>query len=445
MQRLQKYYVRPEEIDYLSNDAISATPELSGAIDRDRVRKAVSGLPALERNIMREYIYSDPPSERALAERFSPSRYRVRELLVDGLGRVLVSLGRPEQMPKQDWDVALALWRDGRSVDEASKHLGITKRQLRAANARNYRFLTESLGNYQPGRGRDIRRQEMKSALQQEVVTLTPLRLFEATVRSPGDTALLRQLEEQAAEVIAALDGPGEVGIADAEISALDHQWVARVYEALGRAAGETDIPLEAEQELFYAHADAEYRVGEAYKQSLIPGLPPELADLAGNWLVRLPLVSDDEARDALESPSGRGALPLSESLSRYGVTPMTVLDTTEAVAKLVERLLRRGRLDQSLPVTLSDMGINDGSLVDERLIVGEISRVAVCREPTAQALYEWSRQVAGFKPLLFGGFRAELAHGGAVVLTRVGKRPNELHQRWGISHAVEEVMAYVG
>ncbi len=267
-----------------------------------------------------------------------------------------------------------------------------------------------------------------------DLQTLTPQKLFETTVRSPGDDDLLRQVEKRADEVIAALDSPDAVNISDEELGNLDPLWVARVYEALAGTAEAAQIAPEVNDELYYAHADAEYQIGVAYKETLIPGLPEDLADLAGRWLVKVSPVDEDEMRDALMSPAARGAYPLSEPLAQYGVTPLTVFDATESVSRLLDRLMRRGRLDPNTSVTLSGKGIQSGDLINEQLLVNEISRVAVCREPTAYVLYKWSRCVAQFKPLLFSGFQAEPAAGDSVVLVRTGEKVNNLFQRWGLS-----------
>jgi RNA polymerase sigma factor (sigma-70 family) len=440
MQRLQNYQVRPEEIEAIGEEIGAVQPEWETAPDRELVQHAIAGLPELEREVLSGYVYADIPSERMLARRFSLSRYKLRETLVHALGRVLVSLDRPSLIPERDWEVALALWRDGRSIDEASKYLGMTKHQLRAANIRNFKFLERTLSSYQPSRGPDWRAQEMESKMQ----TLTPEQLFESAVESPGDMDLLRQIEERGLEVIEALDRPDTISIPDEELINLDPLWVAKVYETLARSAGSVDVSPEAEDELFYANADSEYQIGIAYKQSLIPGLPPELADLAGRWLVDLPFVEEEEMRDTLMSPASRGAYPLSEPLARYGVTPLTILDVTGAVSRLTDRLLRRRRLDTSSPVTLWSGGINSGELVDTRMVVDEISRVAVCRETTARVLYEWTRRVAQFKPLFFNGFRAETAEGSAVVLYPSGEKVKNLHQRWGLAKAVERALVNV-
>jgi hypothetical protein len=225
------------------------------------------------------------------------------------------------------------------------------------------------------------------------------------------------------------LDGPEAMDISEKEMRSLHPQWVARVYEALG-TAGEEEEPLDISTE-DYAHARAEFEVGEAYKLSLIPGLPPHLADLP-RWLSNLPEVDDGERRDLLDTPSARGADPFSRDLARHGVTPLTVLDATNAVSRLLQRYLRTGRLKE--PIILSHQGVNDGEVLNAEHLADEVSLVAVCREPTARVLLDWSIEVAHIKFLLFDTFVAETAGGESLELTFKGEKQPDLHKRWGLS-----------
>lgn len=426
IQRLQNYHLRQEGVEGLLEGPSDSEYGWATELDQALVRWAIADLPELERDLLSKYIHAGV-SERQLARAYSLSKYKVRGLLVDALGRVLVAIDRPEGMPERDWKVALALWKDGRSVEEAAKYLGMTKHQLRAANARNLRLLEGSLANYHQPKGLENGRREMGEISEPEVLSAEAL--FEAVVKTPGDRELLRRLTERSGEVMEALDRRGAIDISAEEMEGLDPQWIAEVYEALG--AGQED--LEPEEGLFYAHQEAEYQIGFAYKQALIPGLPPHLADLAGNWLSNLPRVSDEEARNALDSPSCRGAHPLSECLARYGVSPLVVLDSTEAVARLLDRFIRRGKIERSAPVVLTDESVEPGGLLRPSLLIDEICRVADCREQTAGALYHWGIRVAGFRPLLYGGFAAEANGEGAVTLYHTGERVNNLFQRWGL------------
>lgn len=425
MQRLQNYKLRPDEVDNLLREAATAATAESSH-DYEVVRSKIAQLPDLQREILTSYVYSNKVSERALARTYSISRYRLRELLVDALGRVLVQLDRPAGISHDDWQVALALWGDARPVTDTAKYLGITQNQVRVANKRNFEFLTKVLSTYHPHRS--LRSQEMKG----HKGLLKPPALFKEVILSPNNENLLQILKQRAAEIVDSLNKPEEVDVSEEELQNLDPLWVAKVYEALATVGADPQStePF-ADFDLDYAHKGAEFEIGQAYKLSLIPGLPERL-DLPHRWLVNVPEVDPDEMNDVLNSPSARGAAPYSSDLARYGVAPLTVLDATDAVARLLERCIRTGRVNGERPIRLSQEGVNQGELLNASQLADEVSRTADVRPRTARVLLDWSMEVAQVKPLLFNGFMAETSGEKAVALFRIGEKYNDLHQRWG-------------
>ena len=261
-----------------------------------------------------------------------------------------------------------------------------------------------------------------------------PRELFKRTIFSPGNAELLSQLAQRAEEIMNSLDSPEAMDISEQEMRSLQPNWVARVYEALGTAGQEEEAleeALDISTEPGYAHVEAEYEVGKAYRLSLIPGLPPHLADLP-RWLSNLPEVDSDERIGLLDTPSAKGAGPDSRHLARYGVTPLTVLDATNAVSRLLQRYLRTERLKE--PIILSHHGVNDGEVLNAEHLADEVSQVAVCREPTARVLLDWSIEIAHIKFLLFDTFVAETAGGESLRLIYKGEKQPDLHKRWGLS-----------
>ena len=113
-------------------------------------------------------------------------------------------------------------------------------------------------------------------------------------------------------------------------------------------------------------------------------------------------------------------------------MTPLTVLDATNAVSRLLQRYLRTERLTD--PIILSHHGVNDGEVLNAEHLTDEVSLVAVCREPTARVLLDWSIEVAHIKYLLFDTFIAETAGGESLKLTYTGEKQPDLHKRWGLS-----------
>lgn len=433
MQRIQNFRVTPEEVDRIGEIG-AVEPDWETSHDRELVIRAISELPDLESRILHDYLHSDRPSERMLARQFSISRYRLRDMLIDALGRLVVSLDKPDRMPERDWLVARALWKEELSTEEAARHLGITEPQVRLANARNIRFLAKTLSMYHPAKRRDLRRHEMESTTQKSHRRLEPEELFKMAMTASGNDELLRQVAERADEVIAVLERPDAIDICDEDLIKLNPQWVAQLYDVLAKGNGASEQEVEGSNELFYANVEDEYQIGVAYEQALIAGLPRYFADLAEHWLApKLPPVSKDEMSYLMESPAAQGAGVLSEPLARYGVTPLTVFDSTEATSRLLDRFIRRGRLDPEKSIVMSLEGIHNDEFISSSRLADEISRVAVCGKPTAQVLYEWSIGVAQRKPLLFSGFQATGDRENAVVLIHTGEKMNNLYERWGL------------
>jgi RNA polymerase sigma factor (sigma-70 family) len=434
LQRLQRSLIEPEQLDLLSSEADEdeeayVPPEDSKQV----VREALSHLPLREREILSRYLYSKPHAERILAKKFSLSRYRLRQILVGALGQVMVRLDKPTRMLERDWKVAVALWRDKRSLDETSAYLGLTIHQVREANSRNVHLLAEALKYYHPRRSGQLRRNTMKSQQNSN----SPHDLLEEALKSPGNTDLLEQVRDRADEVLVALENSESFGLSEDEMRAVDPLWVAEVYQAMSTAVGQSDEESEASKALFHAHQEEEASVGVAFKETLMAGLPERLQNI-GRWFYLVPQVDVEERRELIEEPSVQAGMPYSEQLIPYGVTPLTVFYATEAVSSLLDRLMRYEMLDINASVVL---GVNkveveghDNALLSIDLLVDEIEKVSECSERAAHALYAWSVGAAQYKPFLFSGFKASPREEG-VSLARTCNVYDDLFQRWGLQY----------
>ncbi|MGH2396452.1 MAG: sigma-70 family RNA polymerase sigma factor [bacterium] len=112
------------------------------------LRAALDRLPAPQRELLDDYTQGGMTSERAIARRHKLSRYKAKELLIDALAQLIVSLDRPPQIPQVDWEVARALWKDGRTLDETAGYLQLSIDDVRAAAARNLGFLATVMQAY---------------------------------------------------------------------------------------------------------------------------------------------------------------------------------------------------------------------------------------------------------------------------------------------------------
>ena len=109
------------------------------------VQRALGALPDGDRALLLEYLKSGPRSERMLARNHGLTRYRVRERLVESLGWVALAARAPPHLPEEDWQVACALWRDGRTPRATAAHLGLTADQVQQSRQRLFEALTAAL------------------------------------------------------------------------------------------------------------------------------------------------------------------------------------------------------------------------------------------------------------------------------------------------------------
>lgn len=439
LQRLNCQPLGPSDFRESGGSNVGTEADFELSPDVATLRAAISHLPELEREVLSAYIHAADHSERELAREFSTTRHKLREILVGALGRIVVLLDKPERMPERDWQVALALWRDERTVPEAASYLGLTEHQVRAAHARNNKLLAEALKYFQPPKGGRGRRPHMDTNESQSTHTSpdSPGDIVKKLLSSPGNQELLRAVRERSAELLEAFQDIESLGIPEEELEGLDPLWVADIYEAIA-SVEEEPPPEEAEtiRALLEASANDERSVGTAYKLSLMPGLPEHL-QLLENHLATLPMSDPEEIEELLETPAAQAAWPHSEGLARYGVTPLTILYATDAISSLLERLKNYEMLPRDEPVLLvANREISydgEGATLTPEVLAKEIANIAECRDDVARVIFAWTLEVAQYKPALFAGLRAEPTEGGVRLIASADRHDN-LFERWGVT-----------
>ena len=184
--------------------------------------------------------------------------------------------------------------------------------------------------------------------------------------------------------------------------------------------------------DLNYAHEDEEFSIGVAYRDCLIADLPDELSK-PEHWLSSVEKVDKDERDYALSTASVRGGLDATAQLAEFGITPLMIFRAIQAVSYLLERFIRKGKIDRSTEILLRRLEVSPHQSIDPSMLIGEVRRMAECREATARALYDWQVHVAEYKPKIFDGFHAE-PRDGAVLLTRTEEHFENLIERWSWS-----------
>ena len=410
-------------------DALPGQPlEAASSLDQQTIRRAIRELPDLEQHLFRRFVYSDFASERALAKEFEISRYRLHEILVEALGRVAVALDRPTGISSADWEVALALWRDCRTIREAASVLGLTTHQVRRANLRNIEFIAEALQQYQPR----TRHMEGNQVMATPEAVLSASALFALALKSPDNQKLIGSVRARAAQILEELETYG-CPISEREIEEISPAWIAAVYAAVVPEA-EKGIDARVDEDLFSTHRNEDHAIGIAFRETLLADLPAALREPIE--LGSLPKISEKDFEILNRAPDVEAAGSVGVAWIRHGIRPVTVFYATEAVSGLLDRLLRKKFLAESSLV----LGSEAIFIVDDKqkrfelraLMLQEISQMSDCGPEAAALLYAWMLQVAQYKAWLFAGFVAQ-PKGSSIVLNRDSERVGNVYQHWGL------------
>jgi RNA polymerase sigma factor (sigma-70 family) len=121
--------------------------------EMELLQEALGELPAELRALLLEFFALGPRSRRRLARKYGMSRHRVDELLLNGFGQLAVRLGARGPWPLPDWEVAFALWGEGRKVEETAARLGQPVEKVRALREHFKKLLAGVLWSRYGGAG----------------------------------------------------------------------------------------------------------------------------------------------------------------------------------------------------------------------------------------------------------------------------------------------------
>lgn len=446
--RLRRYRHQTVSLEQLSGLAFpqevppraspDENPELS--LDVDRVSAALARLPGVQSEVLMAYV--DLDSEREVATRLGLTRYRVREYLAEGMGRLALQLSRPPSIPEKDWAATRVILEHGHTAKAAASILGWTPERVQRAHQRNLSILVRNLreATTRTGSVTHSPRATPKRPLHQPPTTgtmetehrVTAHDLLRKVLQNPGEEHLLVEVQHRAEEIVELLDGAGSDELFGYRLDETDPEWLGRVYSSLWEGAidADADTPL---QPLLEAVNNEEEAVGAAYQDALLPDLPRELRDL-GAWLEGLPTVEDAVRSELASSPAAQAGE--AEHLAQYGVTPLTVLYTADAVGYLLERLQRYDRLssgDIVLRVVGDAVEASLGDLDGSALVAEVIDTTGLSPEVAARLL-QWIVNAAAYKPWLIDGFESEPVREGkqvAISLRTVASQDDDLYRRW--------------
>jgi len=373
--------------------AVAAAEPSEGDLKREDLANALKTLQPQQRALLHEYLESGD-SERSIASRHGLSRYRLRKQIAEVLWHVAVRLGRPTGVLARDWRVAVAVWRDARSIDETAGLLGLSTHQVRLSLRRNIQHVISSL------KGMPLTTQSARKTTMSQTVRDLLLKTF----ATPGDMALLDEVRARSKEILDFLERD-DVSLEPLS-DALDPEWAAQIYAALA------DSGLSAEdRETIAALAvisdSEEEGIGAAWQQVLLPNLPPDLANV-DEALASVAPVDEEEYRGLLATPAVRAGLPESERLARRGLSPLTVFYLTDAVGGLLERTMRYEHLkDAFVHFDAANKTLQvEPPLVTREGFLGEIRESTDLDNAVAEPLLFWTLSAARHVPYLLHGLK---------------------------------------
>jgi hypothetical protein len=241
LQRWTKCLANASWLEQVADDAAApaAEAEAPAAADRDKwqeaFRRGVAELPPREADVLRSYLEPARLSERRLCDRFQVTRYRLRELLTDALGRLVTLLGERGRLSALDWPIALALWREGRTVRQTAAHLRREVSQVQQVRRRIARLLQEGLELKRSGSRDESKLRPISQASEVSKMPVDRLELFRRALGAVNDRAILEEVRSHAPEI---LDQLRRTDLRwDERLQAIvteNPEWISEVYDALG-------------------------------------------------------------------------------------------------------------------------------------------------------------------------------------------------------------------
>jgi hypothetical protein len=423
MSRWRDSLVHPYELTRLATDDLRV--EATEALEHDLValRGAVGKLASIERDVLISYVSNPHLSEKELARRFSMTRYRLRLCLADALGKLAVRLGNTDTLGQEERSVVLALWEDGRTARETAR---ISQKSTSEVQAMRMR-LFETLSRAVKGAGSVVlEAQEDRSLMDPEALLLS----LAASGVSEQDLDMIRRNSDV---ILRFLDEPRAESFFRAHEDKFTAETLARLYTALGVDENFDSADRELLNSFFQATADDEAQVGHAFSSVLMPNLPTRLTQFQEIFR-GAPMVDMPRYRRLMSEKSVTFGGQHAGDLATFGITPVTVVEATQAVANLSRRfcddrgIKRHGhfimdRAERTKGYS-SDVVLPRGSSVEEISLTCELPR------PTGERLCDWLTGVAQYTPFLYDGFEAEPT-ADELWIRRTDETLSDLYGRW--------------
>ena len=397
-----------EEVSALPSMAPSPYEYVEHTELLNEVKRALERLPSLERQVLYGYLADDPLTERELAQLIGLSRYAVRELLTNAVGRVATEL-RKTASDSVDSLVAFYVWRDDRTPRQVASLLGLSLSDVQAARARVATQLLSSIRSF------DTDRPTKRATMPYSVEEL------KAGLLASDFEAATKFIAEHVAEFRAAVESDEELVFSERETAFLEAhpERLGQLYELLG-AANDDDLEEYSElaQALARSRSNAERDVGEAFR-ALAENLPERFRAWNEIFGPVNRQVSEEFRSHLMDEPSVKYGGAQAAEVTQYGLTPSSFHEATVSVQLLldrVERMSRKGVPEEFAPARalsvtdalLAQYSDNRRALIAPDYFVAQIQGVRDIPAQVVRPLMRWLFNAAMLFPYLFEGYRVD-------------------------------------
>lgn len=435
LHRFNKALCDPAEMTRLADLLAGDSGPADDAIDLARVHQSIADLPVALHEALSGWLDANRTSERDVARTLGLSRYELRRRLIEALGQITVAMGALHEADSTDRDVAIAVWQDGLTVNEAAGQLGMTSQEVRNACLRNQRRVQQSMALMRGTPPLPSGRTTMNTPSTTELV---------GTILSGAlDDASLLQIESNAGELLGPL--AETIDQAPAAWERLPPDQVAKVYLALARGLG-AGITVEQEPDPLVAEGADDCRaVGLAFADALVPALPTRssLYHLADALAARTRPLPPDRLQQLLGEHDVQAAGDAVLPVAAYGLGPMHFVYASDAIGLLLQRAINAGYFPRgaALSVVREGGGVNyictashskltrDNQLTQDDL-VREVATMADISRDIAKPVLDWMVNSAPAVRSLFTGFSASFNEQNVILMPHE-MADDDLFQRW--------------
>jgi DNA-directed RNA polymerase specialized sigma24 family protein len=398
------------------------------------VRGAFQRLAPREREILAAYVSDAKVSERHLADRFSLTRYQLRLLLADALGKLAVALGEMSAMNDTERAVMAALWEKGRTVRETAQVLQVSTSEIQAMRARLFGMLSAAVKGKSRKQSADATSDEAPSVAPALDTSPRAEEMLMRAIKSGMQESTLQNIRDHKELVFEFLESAEAEPFFAKHAETFAPELLAQLYAALG-CQEDTD-PEDAVRMASFLEAceEDEEQIGRAFSQVLIPNLPADLTRFR-DQVFHVSSMVDQRRQDYLTAQTSvRCGGPSAAELALFGITPVMIVEASQGVANLARRFCDSYGIERGQHFIIDKVKKTEGYSLERVLLqdisVREVMLVCEIPEPTAERLFGWLARVAEYAPNLFDGFSVEL-RGDELRATRTDTNIADLFDRW--------------